>query len=68
MSNHYVVPWSVGYPAGPVLVEFGDVQVTADSVVAPVGVAPVGQVGFSITDMSRTTTSIPAWAMRCCPA
>ena len=65
MSNQYVAPWAGGYPSGPVLVEFGDVLVTADSVVTPAGTAPVGQVGFSFTDMSRTTQSIPAWAIVC---
>ena len=38
---------------------------TADSVVTPMGTAPVGHVGFSFTDMSRTTQSIPAWAIVC---
>jgi len=65
MSNYHVSPWAGGYPAGPVLVEFGDVQVTGDTVLTPVGAAPVGQVGFTFTDMSRTTVSIPAWAIVC---
>jgi hypothetical protein len=65
VTDYPLTPWTGGPGGEPVLVDFGDVQVTATTVYTPVGSAPVGQTSFSFTDMSRTTQTIPAWAIVC---
>jgi hypothetical protein len=64
VSNYYPEPWSGSGPE-QVLVTIGDIQVTPSHVITPVGSAPIGSVTFLMTDMSRTTTGIPAWAIVC---
>lgn len=54
----------VGGPAIP-LVTIGDIVCTQTEVITPSGRAPIGQVNWSFTDMSRTTKSIPTWAIVC---
>lgn len=50
---------------GPVMVTIGDIACTNTSVLTPSGQAPIGSVVWSFTDMSRTTRSIPTWAIVC---
>ena len=47
------------------LVTIGDIGVTQSWVVTPSGTRPIGTVTWLFTDMSRTTQSIPAWAIVC---
>ena len=49
----------------PVLVTIGDIACTGTTVITPSGRAPIGGVVWSYTDMSRTTRSIPTWAIVC---
>lgn len=51
--------------AAPVLVTIGDIACTGTTVITPSGHAPIGNVVWSFTDMSRTTRSIPTWAIVC---
>ncbi len=51
--------------AEPTLVTIGDIAVTQSSVITPSGTRPIGQVSWTFTDMSRTTQSIPPWAIVC---
>lgn len=51
--------------AAPVLVTIGDIACTGTTVITPSGQAPIGNVVWSFTDMSRTTRSIPTWAIVC---
>lgn len=53
--------------AGPgvTLVTIGDIVCTQTEVITPSGRAPIGSVTWSFTDMSRTTKSIPTWAIVC---
>ncbi len=60
MTGGYAEPW---HGMEPQLVSIGDIGVTASTVVTPSGSAPVGEVSFTFTDMSRTTQSIPTWAI-----
>lgn len=54
------------YQAGmPPLVTIGDIVCTQQEVITPSGRAPIGGVVWSFTDMSRTTRSIPTWAIVC---
>jgi hypothetical protein len=50
---------------GPVMVTIGDIACTNTLVITPSGQAPIGGVVWSYTDMSRTTRSIPTWAIVC---
>jgi len=52
-------------PTEPLLVSIGDIGVTQSWVITPSGTRPVGQVQWMFTDMSRTTTAIPVWAIVC---
>lgn len=47
----------------PVLVNIGDIAVTPNYVITPQGRRPVGQVYWTLTEMSRTREAIPAWAI-----
>ncbi len=60
-------PRPAGGPAAnqPLLVSIGDIGVTQSWVVTPSGNRPVGQVQWMFSDMSRTTTGIPVWAIVC---
>ena len=49
----------------PVMVTIGDIACTNAMVITPSGQAPIGGVVWSYTDMSRTTRSIPTWAIVC---
>jgi hypothetical protein len=49
----------------PVLVTIGDIVCTRNEVITPSGRAPIGGVVWSFTDLSRTTRSIPTWAIVC---
>ena len=49
----------------PVMVTIGDIACTPVMVITPSGQAPIGSVVWSYTDMSRTTRSIPTWAIVC---
>ncbi|WP_051450891.1 hypothetical protein [Actinospica robiniae] len=49
----------------PVMVTIGDIACTNTTVITPSGQAPIGGVVWSFTDMSRTTRSIPTWAIVC---
>lgn len=51
--------------AEPMLVSIGDIAVSQSWVTTPSGVRPVGEVSWSITDLSRTTEKIPVWAIVC---
>ena len=50
---------------GQVMVTIGDIACTNTLVITPSGQAPIGGVVWSYTDMSRTTRSIPTWAIVC---
>jgi hypothetical protein len=50
-------------PTDPVLVAIGDISVTQSWVVTPSGARPLGEVSWTVTDGSMTTTGIPAWAI-----
>ncbi len=52
-------------PAEPTLVTMGDIAVTQSYVITPSGTRPIGEVSWTFTDMSRTTQSIPVWAIVC---
>lgn len=47
----------------PFLVSIGEIGVTRHWVVTPNGQSPVCQVHFTFTNLSRTTTTIPTWAI-----
>ncbi|MBC3842700.1 hypothetical protein GXW82_28600 [Streptacidiphilus sp. 4-A2] len=47
------------------LVAIGDIVCTQTEVFTPSGRCPVAQVTWSFTDMSRTTKTIPVWAIVC---
>lgn len=47
------------------LVSIGHIGVTPTTVVTPSGTRPVGEVQWMFSDMSRTTTTIPTWAIVC---
>lgn len=49
----------------PTLVGIGDIVCTQAEVITPSGRCPIGAVSWTFTDMSRTTRSIPAWAIVC---
>jgi hypothetical protein len=49
----------------PMLVTIGDIGVSEAWVVTPSGNRPTGSVSWMFTDMSRTTSRIPAWAIIC---
>jgi hypothetical protein len=49
----------------PVLVTIGDIVCTRNEVITPSGRAPIGGVVWSFTDLSRTTRTIPTWAIVC---
>lgn len=51
-----------GYPP-QVLVTIGDIACTRTEVITPSGRAPIGEVTWTFTDMSRTTRTIPVWAI-----
>lgn len=57
-----VVPSSAPLP----VVTIGDIVCTRTEVMTPSGTAPAGEVAWTFTDMSRTTRSIPAWAIVLC--
>jgi hypothetical protein len=59
------VPPAAGPPQEQMLVTMGDIGVTQSWVVTPSGTRPVGSVTWLFSDMSRTTQSIPAWAIVC---
>ncbi|MER5865913.1 hypothetical protein [Kitasatospora sp. NPDC002040] len=58
------LPVPLHLPPGT-MVTIGDVICTQTEVITPSGTCPIGQVSWSFTDMSRTTRSIPAWAIVC---
>jgi hypothetical protein len=49
----------------PVLVTIGDISVTQSRVFTPSGTRPLGEVSWTVTDGSVTTTRIPVWAIVC---
>lgn len=49
----------------PMLVTIGDIGVTSQWVVTPVGTCPVRYTQWMFTDMSRTLNRIPVWAIVC---
>lgn len=49
----------------PVMVTIGDIACSNTTVITPSGQAPIGNVAWTYTDMSRTTKSIPTWAIIC---
>jgi len=49
----------------PVLVVIGDISVTPTTVYTPTGARPLSDVGWSFTDLSVTSQSIPVWAIVC---
>jgi len=50
-------------PQSPYLVTIGDIGVTADQVVTPNGSAPLRGSQWIATDMTRTESKIPSWAI-----
>lgn len=58
---------AVPFSAGPAttLVTIGDIACTPAEVITPSGRCPVGSATWTFTDMSRTTKSIPTWAIVC---
>ena len=56
---------SAASPAAPALVTIGDIVCTQHEVITPSGRAPIGGVVWSFTDLSRTTRTIPTWAIVC---
>jgi hypothetical protein len=52
-----------GWTPEPVLITIGDISVTTEYVITPQGQVPVGQVYWTLTDQSRTTSEIPTWAI-----
>jgi hypothetical protein len=50
-------------PAAATLVTIGDIACTQTSVITPSGTAPLAGTVWSFTDMSRTTKTIPTWAI-----
>lgn len=54
---------AVWLPQGIPLVTIGDISCTSNEVITPSGVVPIGEVTWTFTDMSRTTKSIPVWAI-----
>lgn len=63
-SGYYPGMPQAGGPA-MTLVTIGDIVCTQTEVITPSGRAPIGRVTWSFTDMSRTTKSIPTWAIVC---
>ena len=51
--------------SAPVLVTIGDIACTQDEVITPSGRAPIVGTTWTFTDMSRTNSGIPAWAIVC---
>jgi hypothetical protein len=47
----------------PVLVTIGDISVTQSQVFTPSGSRPLGEVSWTVTDGSVTTSGIPVWAI-----
>jgi hypothetical protein len=47
------------------MVTIGDIICTSTEVITPSGRAPLTTATWSFTDMSRTTRSIPVWAIVC---
>jgi hypothetical protein len=56
---------AAGQANSQVMVTIGDIVCTNTQVITPSGQAPIGGVVWSYTDMSRTTRSIPTWAIVC---
>ncbi len=52
-------------PAGTFLTTIGDIGITNDSVVTPNGSAPLRGSQWLATDMTRTESKIPTWAIVC---
>jgi hypothetical protein len=48
-----------------VLVVIGDISITPTTVYTPNGSRPLSEVGFTFTDLSSTSQSIPTWAIVC---
>jgi hypothetical protein len=49
--------------AAPTLVTIGDIAVTGDGIITPVGQLPLRGAAWTVTDMSRTEEKIPAYAI-----
>jgi len=49
--------------AGPYLLTIGDIGVTSDTIVTPNGTAPLAGSQWIATDMTRTESKIPTWAI-----
>lgn len=49
----------------PMLVTIGDIGANQSVVVTPSGTRPIREVHWMFTDMSRTTETIPTWAIVC---
>lgn len=47
------------------MVTIGDIACTATDVLTPAGRAPINAATWTFTDMSRTTRTIPVWAVVC---
>ena len=65
MSGQYQMYPQADAVPGPPLVTIGDIVCTQTLVITPAGTRPLGSVTWSFTDMSRTTRSIPVWAIVC---
>jgi len=64
-QSSWGVPMDAAQANTPVMVTIGDIVCTGTTVITPSGQAPIGSVVWSYTDMSRTTRSIPTWAIVC---
>jgi hypothetical protein len=49
--------------AAPTLVTIGDIAVTGDGILTPVGQLPLRGAAWTVTDMSRTEETMPAYAI-----
>ena len=52
-------------PQGNFLTTIGDIGITNDTIVTPVGSAPLRASQWMVSDMTRTESKIPTWAIVC---
>lgn len=65
MDSAQAAAMAAAQASAPVMVTVGDIVCTQQEVITPSGRAPIGTVVWSFTDMSRTTRTIPTWAIVC---
>ncbi|CUR54808.1 hypothetical protein NOCA2210158 [metagenome] len=58
-------PLSSAAPVSPVLVQIGEIQVSADTVYTPTGSFPLAGTQFHVHDQWSLTQKIPTWAIVC---